>query len=160
MCVSFSSAVLKVPTRSSQKLIPTNYVQQEKIQTSNAEIKQLKFMQNTTNEATITAIQAIDHKPHIVGKQQKNCLNCGRSYTLRRVACPASGNACAMNKNWVTVCLSNTTKQRRRSRNQGYINQSSKQQPRHERDLYENRKLIQIDTMHRIRRTVREPDIQ
>lgn len=130
----------------------------QNLQTPNAEIKSLRFMQNITNEATITAIQAIGPPTTHLGK--KNCLNCERSYTLRREVCPALCNACAMTNYWAMVCLSSTTKQRRRSWNQGYINQSSKQKARHERDLYENRKPIQIDTMHRIRRTAREPDIQ
>ena len=73
------------------------------------------------------------------------CLKCSNSHAFHREVCPAfrsKCNPCGKANHWVSVCLSNETKQKQRSRSQSRENRKSKS---HYQPQYRRKKCVKTD---------------
>ena len=113
---------------------------------SNIHIKQLRAMVNNNNNVDNTNIQAI--RTPTRSTMTNKCLKCGKSHAFHREACPAFGSkchTCGKANHWASVCLSNGTKPKQRSRSQSREHKKTKA---HYQPQYRRKQYVKTDAVY------------
>ena len=112
---------------------------------SNIHIKQLRALVNN-KDLDNTNIQAI--RTLTRSTMSNKCLKCGKSHTFHHDACPtfeSKCNTCGKTNHWASVCLSNGTKPKQRSRSQSREHKKPKS---HYQPQYRRKECMKTDAVY------------